>query len=178
MTNRPHQLLAYDANGDVIATLDHVVARDDQGNVVGLVDFEAHEDAGGEHLGIWHVSGAVGSKVWPEWLGGRAHDFRVERSGPPGAKRITALVHRESGHRRERHLVEAAIQARVDGANGEPVNISDLVGGPGLPLHLDEHGRTAARVVTVRPDLPLLAVSSGQQTEGPSMVDTVRDDRG
>jgi len=106
-------LLAYDGNGDVVATLDHVVARDDHGNVVGLVDFEAHEAAGAEHTDIWNVSNATGSKVWPEWLGGRAHEFRVELAGPPGAKRITALVHRDSGHRRDRAAIEAAIPMQM-----------------------------------------------------------------
>ena len=47
-------LLAYDSDGNVIATLDNVVVRDPDGNVTGLIDFAAHEDAGGKtarHLG-------------------------------------------------------------------------------------------------------------------------------
>jgi hypothetical protein len=52
-------LLAYDADGSVIATLDYLVARDDAGNVTGLVDFAAHETAGGEHTDIWRVGGGV-----------------------------------------------------------------------------------------------------------------------
>ena len=114
-------LLAYDAAGNVVATLDHVVAKDAEDNVVGLVDFEAHEEAGGENTDIWQVSGAAGSKVWPEWLGGQAHNFRVELEGPPGAKRIAALVHKTSGYRRERAAIEAEIATRIAAKRDEAV---------------------------------------------------------
>lgn len=134
-------LLAFDADGNIVATLDHVVARDAEGNVVGLIDFGAHEAAGGEHTDIWTVSSAAGSKVWPEWLGGRAHDFRVEKEGPAGQRRIAALVHRESGHRRERAAIEAAIAAVGSDQNGAK-DIRHIVGGPGRPLELDDRGRT------------------------------------
>ena len=87
-------LLAYDATGNIVATLDSMVARDADGNVTGLIDFAAHEAADGEHTDIWSVSDATGAKTWPEWLGGRAHDFRVELAGPPGHKHIAALIHR------------------------------------------------------------------------------------
>ena len=138
-------LIAYDMGGNVVATLDHVTARDDEGNVTGLVDFGAHEDAGGDMTDVWIVEGAKGSKVWPEWLGARAHEFRVELEGPAGRKRIAALVHKASGHRRERVAVEAAIADRIAKANGTPADIRDIVGGPDRPLHLDEAGRTARR---------------------------------
>lgn len=134
-------LLAYDADGNVFATLDHMVARNDKGDVVGLIDFAAHEAAGGEHTDIWVHSAAAGSKVWPEWLGGRAHDFRVELAGPPGAKHIAALVHKTSGYRRERAAIEAAIAAVEPDAAGAR-DIRHLVGGPTKPLHLDEAGKT------------------------------------
>jgi len=140
-------LVAYDTAGNVVATLDHLVARGVGGNVTGLIDFAAHEEAGGELLDIWNVQGAVGSKVWPEWLGGRAHDFRVEKDGPPGAKRISALVHKTSGYRRERSDVISAINARVAEANGKPADIRDLVGGPDRPLRLDDEGRTVGRTI-------------------------------
>jgi len=101
-------LIAYDAAGNVVATLDHVVVRDADGEVTGLVDFAAHEGADGKLRDIWNAGSAVGSATWPEWIGGRAHDFRVELDG----KRIKALVHKDSGHRRERSAIEAAIKAR------------------------------------------------------------------
>jgi hypothetical protein len=148
-------LLAYDAAGNIVGTLDHVVARDEHGDAIGLIDFDAHETAGGEHTDIWQVSTAVGSKVWPEWLGGRAHEFRVELAGPPGRKRIAALVHRESGHRRERAAVHQAIAAapEIDGAK----DLRHIVGGPQRPLHLDADGRNATVKLTGSPaHLPLI----------------------
>lgn len=153
----PCCLLAYDAAGDVVATLDHVVARDATGNASGLVDFAAHEAAGGEHTAIWNVSSATGSKVWPEWLGARAHDFRVELVGPPGAKRIGALVHRASGHRRSRAAIEAAIAERI--AAGGTVDLRDLLGGPDRPLLLDDAGRTLARPTPQPTTLPVIGVT-------------------
>jgi len=138
-------LIAYDAAGDVVATLDVMVAKDSAGAVVGLIDFEAHELAGGEMTDVWRVDNATGSKTWPEWIGARAHDFRVELAGPPGKKRISALVHRESGHRRERAAVVASIEARIRAAGNEPADIRDLVGGPERPLILDDEGRTLGR---------------------------------
>ncbi len=129
-------LLAYDVNGDIIATLDHLVARDAGGNVLGLVDFSAIEEAGRELTEVWTVSGAVGSKVWPEWLGGRAHAYRVELEGEPGRKRIAALVHRDTAERRERAAIEAAIAERIAAAGEGPVDLRDIVGGPDRPLRV------------------------------------------
>lgn len=167
-------LLAYDAAGEVTATLDYLVqyADDPDRTPLGLVDFAAHEEAGGELTDIWIVSNAAGSKTWPEWLGSRAHDFRVELVGPPGRKRIAALVHKASGHRRERAAIEAAIDARSAAATerdsrGKPmVDIRDIVGGPDVPLSLDEQGRNAPRPKAYRPALPLVAAlpSASQQT--------------
>ena len=116
-------LIAYDADGNIIATLDHLVAHDEAGNVTGLVDFAAHEAAGGDHTDIWTVDSGdpahpvKGSKVWPEWLGG-LRDFRVELAGKAGQKQIAALVHKTSGHRRERAAIEAAIEATEPNADG------------------------------------------------------------
>ena len=135
-------LLAYDAAGNVTSTLDYLVARDSDGNVVGLVDFAAHEAAGGKLRDIWDVKGAVGSATWPEWIGAAAHDFTVEldkRHKLP----LRALVHKESGHRRERATLEAAIAKRI--AKGQPADIRDLVGGPNAHLRLDAKGKTLGR---------------------------------
>lgn len=169
-------LVAYDADGDVVATLDHLVATDEAGYVIGLVDFDAHELTGGELTDVWQVAGAVGSKTWPEWIGGRVYDFRVELTGPPGAKRISALVHvghpvrtvggillpalPASGHRRERAAIEAAIAQRIEAAaEGQPADIRDIVGGPDRPLLLDDKGRTALRLPVVRPALPIVGLT-------------------
>lgn len=134
-------LLAYDADGNVVATLDHMVARDPDGNVIGLIDFAAHEHAGGRLRDVWDVSGAAGSGTWPEWIGARAYDFRVEIADG----RIAALVHRQSGQRRERAKIEAAIAKRIALAKGDPADLRDLVGGPGRPLVLDDDGKTLGR---------------------------------
>ena len=134
-------LLAYDTDGNVFATLDYMVARDSNGDATDLIDFAAHEAAGGEHTDIWVHSAAAGSKVWPEWLGGRAHEFRVELDGPPGAKRISALIHKTSGYRRERVAIEATIAAVTPDEAGAR-DLRSIVGGPQRPLPLDEAGKT------------------------------------
>lgn len=146
-------LVAYDAAGNVIATLDHLVARDENGDVVGLVDFEAHELAGGQLADVWQVEGALGSGTWPEWLGARAHEFRVERQGG----RITALIHRTSGARRERVAIDAAIAARRAQTPDGPVDLRDILGGPSRPLELAADGRTKERTPETRPSLPVVA---------------------
>lgn len=114
-------LIAYDSSGNVVATLDHVIAKDEDGNVVGLIDFEAHEAAGGRLRDIWEQSNAVGSGTWPEWIGGRAYDFTVELDPHPGPARarIAALIHKGSGHRRVREDIEAAIERRHEAARAE-----------------------------------------------------------
>lgn len=160
-------LLAYDSDYNVIATRDWQVIYDEAGHPLGLADFERHELAGGEHTEIWTVSQtfdgverpARGSKFWPEFLGPGAHDFRVELEGPPGAKRITALVHRESGHRRERSAFDAAVRDRIAATPaGEEPDLRAIVGGPNRPLPIDEHGRTAQRPVRRVPKVPLIGV--------------------
>lgn len=136
-------LLAYDAAGNILQTLDHMVARDQDGNVTGLVDFGAHEQAGGQATDIWMVGDprVKGSKVWPEWLGVRVHEFRVELTGPPGRKWISALIHQASGYRRERAACEAAITAApvIDGGR----DLRAVLGGPGHPLALNADGSTS-----------------------------------
>jgi len=116
MERRPHSLIAYDASGNVVATLSYMVVKDDD-DEPGLVDFAAHEEAGGRLREIWENSNAVGSAVWPEWLGGKVYQFTVELSpSPPGMARahISALVHKKSGHRRSRADIEAAIAERIN----------------------------------------------------------------
>lgn len=164
MATHPGMLVAYDDAGNIIHTLDFLTIQDDEGHVIGVADFAAHEEAGGENTEIWTVEtelpdGSVvpakGSKVWPEYLGTHAHGFRVELVGPPGKKTIGALVHKTSGHRRERAAVEAAIAGRIRDAAGQPADIRDLVGGPDRPIHIDENGRNRARGVTPQPKVPM-----------------------
>jgi hypothetical protein len=155
------QLIAWDADGNVVATLDHMVAKDEDGNVIGLVDFEAHELASGRMREIAEVSNAVGSGTWPEWI--RPQGFRVELDPSPVGQRakITALVHKESGHRRVRSDIEAAVAERINEAKArgeKKADIRDLVGGPQRPLLLDDDGRNAPRVKRGRPALPFVAV--------------------
>jgi hypothetical protein len=76
-------LLAYDADGAVIATLDFMVTRDDQGQVTGLVDFAAHAQAGGHLREIWEVDRAVRSAV-------SRKTSRTRPDGPGGAKGLLA----------------------------------------------------------------------------------------
>jgi len=158
MATHPGVLIAYDKDHHVIGTLEYLVQydTDEAQTPLGLVRFDIHEENGGEATDIWSHDGAKGSKVWPEYLGARAHDFRVELEGPAGGKRIAALVHKASGHRRERAAIESAIADRIAKANGGPADIRDLVGGPTNALHLDDKGRTAKR--PQRPKLPLTAV--------------------
>lgn len=134
MATHPGMLLAYDADGNVVATLDFVVAYNPDGTARGLVDFAATEEAGIELTNIWRSSKAVGSKSWPEYLGVRAHEYRVERNGPPGRRPIVALVHKETGERRERAQIEARIAQRLAEAGDRPADIRDIVGGPGKVL--------------------------------------------
>lgn len=152
-------LLAYDLAMNVVATLDYMVARDDAENAVGLIDFAAHEAAGGAMTDVWQAGGASGSKVWPEWLGAAAHGFRVELVGPAGSKRIGALIHKASGFRRERALIEKAIDDRIKAKVGDgPVDIRDLVGGPSAPLQLDAGGKTKPKLPKTTSTLPLVKV--------------------
>jgi hypothetical protein len=174
-------LIAYDADGNVIATLDHLVALDDDGTPLGLADFDAHEQAGGEMTDVWTVEGAKGSKVWPEWLGSKAHHFRVELDGEPGHKRAVALVHRESSERRERAAVETAIAARLAAADGEPADIRDLVGGPDRPLRIDPEGRTLRTVRREHAvdDLALGGIDIGARRPGAGLItSSATDDAG
>lgn len=163
-------LLAYNAEGRVVATLDYMVACDSDGTPRGLVDFEAVEDAG-DIKQAWNVENAVGAGTWPEWLGARAHEFRVEVD-PTETRRIRRLTHvggrprhkddtptPGSGHVRERVQVEQAIADRIAQAKGEPADIRDLVGGPERAMKLDEKGRSLTFEARP-PSLPMVALDS------------------
>lgn len=148
-------LLAYDAAGNVIATLDYLVAHGEAGQVVGFIDFEAHELASGALLDVWNVSGAVGSGTWPEWLGVFAHNFRAVR-GSDG--RISKLIHQRSGLIRDRASIAAAVAAVVPDVNGER-DLRPILGGPTKPLQLDDQGRTVVPVAATPPQLPMIGLT-------------------
>ncbi|MBA2439586.1 MAG: hypothetical protein H0V50_02800 [Thermoleophilaceae bacterium] len=147
-------LIAYDAAGGVVGTLDYLVRYDANGVALGLVNFYAITEAGGQLTDVWTNSAATGSDVWPQWINSDIYKFTVEVIGPPGAKRITALVH-SSGRRTERAAIEAGIEARIAGAAGVAVDISDLVGGPDRPLTVSPTGIIAKTVPPAVPVVPL-----------------------
>lgn len=60
-------LLFYDRNGNVVATIDYMVARDEDGQPVGLIDFEAHEAVGGKMRDIADVQ-ALDASIPPDVL--------------------------------------------------------------------------------------------------------------
>lgn len=90
-------LIAYDDDGNIVGTLDYMNRYDPDGTP-HPVDFEAHAD---DLLAVWKVGSATGSKVWPGTIK-RPKEWRVEKAGPDGAKHIAALVHKETGERKER----------------------------------------------------------------------------
>jgi hypothetical protein len=153
-------LIAYDQDGNVVGVMDWCVAKDKNGEVVGLIDFEAHELAGGKLRDIWDKEGAVGSATWPEWLPGAAYEFRVELDEN---KRIAALVHRRTRVKRKRSDIEKAIaERRAATPPGEPVDLRDILGGPQRPLKLDEEGRTQPRPAkSQRPAFPIVRRETG-----------------
>jgi hypothetical protein len=174
-------LIAYDERGNVIHTLDYMVVLDpDTQEPLGMLDFLLCEENGIGNIEFWKVltydldengnkvlrdpQPVKGSKVWPEWIGGSAHQFRVILAGPPGRKRIVKLIHKQSGHVRDREQIEAAIAERVEKAKaqGVPADLRDLLGGPDRPLKLDEDGRNRPRAGSARKQLPVVAVGKGR----------------
>lgn len=131
-------LIAYDRSGNIPMVLDFLVLPDGEGGY-GLVDLEEAERSGLKLRGLWEVSGASGSCHWPEHLGERFGEFRVEldrRFNLPGRR----LVHRGSGHVRHRDAIETAVQQAK--ARGE--DPATILGHPHRHLQLDAHGRTRA----------------------------------
>lgn len=158
MPTHPGMLVAYDDEGNVIASIQYQTAIDPAtGDVLGLVDFAGMEEAGipfrgsGEHVNVWDVPGATGSAVWPQYLGAdKIHEFRVEVDE---RKRIAAIIHKPTGVRRSREVLERTIAERIEQAAGQPADIADLVGGPDRPLEVTETG-----AIRRRPDqLPRLS---------------------
>lgn len=54
-------MIAYDAAGSVVATLDQLVEFDDTGHALRRIDFEARESTGGKLRDLWDVERAVRS---------------------------------------------------------------------------------------------------------------------
>lgn len=147
-------MIAYDADGTPIATLELLIHYDENGDPIGVIDFGAYEAAGEPLTDLWGIPGAVGSSTWPEWLSmSDLKQFEVElhpdwhrADSDRPAHRVKALVHKASGKRRDRAEIESRIQERIEQANGEPADIRDIVGGPDRPLALTEDGETKPRV--------------------------------
>jgi hypothetical protein len=124
-------LIAWDANGEVVATLDALVQRD--GDNVYLVNFEQMEAGGLALVDTWNVETAVGSGHWPEWLGAAAHDYKVELGDGP--QRIKAQLGQDTGARRERTKIDNRnAKRRAETPEGEPVDLRSIVGGPNSPV--------------------------------------------
>ena len=139
-------LIAYDRLGNIVVALEFLVLPDGAGSY-GLVDLEEAERSGLKLRSLWEVSGASGSTHWPEHLGERFHEFRVERDRR-FALPARRLVHRGSGHVRDRVAIEAAVQQAK--ALPDPVArrqaLADIVGHPHRTIELDADGRTRAQV--------------------------------
>lgn len=71
-------LVAYKEDGEIIATLDFCVVRDNDGNVIGVIDFAETEASGTELTNIWRVDGAIGSGSVPEKMDSRIYNYKVE----------------------------------------------------------------------------------------------------
>ena len=120
---------------------------------LAVADFAAHE-ASGKPLRAYGVNGtALGAATWPEWL---THSDLAQMylELEPGWDRMTdprsrpahalrALIHRDTGQRRERTHIEAAVGRRVAAAGDGAADIRDLVGGPDRPLHLTQGGTSS-----------------------------------
>lgn len=135
-------LYAYDRSGNIVATLDHLVIEDEDG-VARLVDFEATEESGTRLRELWEVSGASGSTTWPEHLGERAPEFRVELDARQPL-RCRRVVHRRSGVVRDRQGIADRLGAAQDEqlrAGARRVDVRGALGEPGRPIALDADGR-------------------------------------
>lgn len=104
-------ILAYAADGMIVASLDLLRAAADDGTGT-LVDPLAYEAAGGRLRDLWLVPGAIGSGAWPEHLGAGLSRYRAEIAGG----RIVRLVHADTGQVRDREQIIAAAAAAPDPA--------------------------------------------------------------
>lgn len=143
-------LIAYDARGSIFAVLHELYWTAPDGSV-HAVDLEAAE--GGRLRDLWEVSRASGSAYWPEHLGDRFTEFRVERE----SGRAVRLIHRGSGHVRHRGLIEDALAA-IEETQWGPLLAARrrILGDAGHPLRLGHDGRTWAEPERDAPPPPLL----------------------
>lgn len=157
-----YPLLAYDADGNVTGQADFLVRHDPAtGDVIGLVDFRASEEAGADMRQFVEFPNAVGAKVFPAFIEpGRVTEYRLEKAGPAGRKHAARLVHRRTGAVLERDVIEARIAARyaehrekqetwrsrqatlagrgVVVNDPEPVlDVRDIIGSPSWPVRHD-----------------------------------------
>ncbi len=103
-------LIVYHADGTIWGAFPPLQRYSPEGKPTELVDWEAREAAG---LGVTELLTVTtpgdaanppikGAKHWPEATVPDLREHRVELAGKAGHKRIAALVHKTSGHRRER----------------------------------------------------------------------------
>jgi len=141
--------LAWDAAGNVVATLDYLVRPEGIVDLVGL-------DEEGRLVEAWSVPGVTGAGTFPAYLGAQAHDYRVIRV----AGKITALQHKtKPGSRIERADIEARILAKLEAEKGNPqINLTDIIGAPDRPLLLTAEGKLRQRAprATTAPKFPTL----------------------
>lgn len=139
-------LIAWRRDGSIAAVLNYLVRYDELQRPIGLVDFAAHEAAGGRLRDVWDVcdpdepvpdelAGTTippdhpwrvahdqveGSGTWPEWVPPDSFVVELEpafsRALAGPSFRIRALVHKKSGFRRERARIQAAIDERIAAA--------------------------------------------------------------
>jgi hypothetical protein len=136
-------LIAYDRAGNVFAWMDHLAIEDTDG-VVRAVDFVGCEREGVRLRTLWLVSGASGSTTWPEYLGDRFSEFRVELDAR-APLRGRRLVHRGSGHVRDRESIELDIDRRKQAqrrSGRRTLDVRTFLGSPVRALSLDDDGRT------------------------------------
>lgn len=140
-------LIAYDRSGNVIAVIEDLVLPDEDG-VMRSVDVEATEADDVKLRDLWEVSGASGSTTWPEHLGPRFLEFRVhidKRFNLRGRR----LIHRGSGHARDRDAIEEAVVRRVEETEvtrgRRVVDVRPVLGDSAHPLALDDDGRDVVK---------------------------------
>ena len=164
--------IAYDRAGNIVASMDHLAIPDETGRVYA-VDLIGCERAGVKLRDLWFVSGASGSTTWPEYLGERFHEFRVELD-PTHPLRGRRLVHRRSGHVRDRESIELDIDRRKQAqkrSGRRVLDLRDFLGDAVHPLLLDDDGRTRTDADAHPPGRAIVFHGSALQAEGRGAID-------
>ena len=112
-------LVLYHADGTIWGAFPPMVRYSSEGLPIETIDWEAREAAGLPVTDLLTVTTPgddanppiKGAKHWPESQVPDLHAHRVELAGKAGHKHIAALVHKTSGHLRDRAAIEAAMEA-------------------------------------------------------------------